>query len=138
MDKVAPIGRPAARAVLASTVLLLPWLAAADSQIEGGAGRAALRASAHVDFKIVIPRMLALDVDPGGAASRVTAAGVTVAIYGNSRSIALGATGRVSDESRGALVLSSAARKAISQAALCAPAPSRGADHGIVCTASMP
>jgi hypothetical protein len=139
VDKLAPIGRAAARAALASGVLLLPWLAAADSQIEGAVGRAKLRATAHVDFRIVIPRVLALDVD-GTAAPVSSAAGPaqTVAIYGNSRTIALGATVRASDESRGGLVLSSAARKAIARAAVCAPSPSSGAGAGIVCTASMP
>ena len=149
MDKVAPIGLSAARAALASGVLLLPWLAAADSQIQGGVGRSNLRGTAHVDFRIVIPRMLALDLE-GAAATGVAAPGMaapvssaaapaqTVAVFANSRTIALGSTIRTSDESRGGLVLSSAARKAIAQAAVCSPAPSRGAAAGIVCTASMP
>jgi hypothetical protein len=144
VDKVAPIGLSAARAALASGVLLLPWLAAADSQIQGGVGRSNLRGTAHVDFRIVIPRMLALDLEgvaaTGMAAPVSSAAGPaqTVAVFANSRTIALGSTIRTSDESRGGLVLSSAARKAIAQAAVCSPAPSRGAAAGIVCTASMP
>ena len=144
MDKVAPIGFSVVRAALASGVLLWPWLAAADSQIQGGAGRSHLRGTAHVDFRIIIPRMLALDVDglavPGMATPAASAAGPaqTVAVFGNSRTIALGSTIRTSDEPRGGLVLYSAARRTIAQAAVCSPAPSRGAADGIVCTASMP
>ena len=63
-----PIGLSRARAALAGGVLLLPWLAAADSQPQGGVGAKTLRASAHVDFRIVIPRMLALQVDGVNAA----------------------------------------------------------------------
>ncbi len=155
MDKVAPNGLSAARAALASGVLLLPWLAAADSQIGSTTERTTARTAAHVDFRIIIPRMLALDVD-GAAPPVANAVGPaqTVAIYANSRSIALGATLRASDEPRGGLILSSAARKTISQSAVCAPVSSRaaalsttlaaagaapaGAPAGMICTASMP
>ena len=117
--------------------------------------------------------MLALDVDGAAAlgapalgaaaspaaarAANATGPAQTVAIYGNSRSIALGATLRTSDQARDGLVLSSAARKTIAQAAVCAPASSRAATvvsaavtsaaatktgaapaGGIICTASMP
>jgi hypothetical protein len=183
-----PIGLSCARAVLAGGVFLLPWLAAADSQPQGGLGAKNLRASAHLDFRIVIPRMLALQVDSahiapalaGSAAAspattsatiarsasaspatanpatanpaaiypaaKVTAAAPptvdaddppqTVAVYGNGRTIALGATS--ADDSPSGLILSAAARKAITQDAVCAPAPARGIVRGIVCTASSP
>ncbi len=137
-----PIGLCRARALVAGGVLLLPWLAAADSQPQGGPGAKNLRASAHLDFRIVIPRMLALQVAERAApAAGLTAAGPasaapTVAVYGNGRTIALGATTE-SDSPRG-LVLSAAARKAIAQDAVCAPAPARGTVRGIVCTASSP
>lgn len=151
-----PSGLSGARAALAGSVLLLPWLAAADSQPQGSLRAATLRASAHLDFRIVIPRMLALQVDgahvvapaanaPAAsagapAATSPTAAtggpAQTVAVYGNGRTIALGAT--AADDSRGALILSAAARKAIAQTAVCAPAPVRGGAGGIVCTASSP
>jgi hypothetical protein len=183
-----PIGLSCARAVLAGGVFLLPWLAAADSQPQGGLGAKNLRASAHLDFRIVIPRMLALQVDsahiapaltgsaaaspattspaiarspspspspatanPAAAnpaatypAADVTAAAPptldaddppqTVAVYGNGRTIALGAT--AGDDSPSGLILSAAARKAIAEDAVCAPA--RGSVRGIVCTASSP
>jgi hypothetical protein len=137
-----PLGLYCARAVLAGGVLLLPWLAAADSQPQGGVGAKNLRASAHLDFRIVIPRMLALQVDARAApsASGPTSASPgspqTVAVYGNGRTIALGATS--ADDSPSGLILSAAARKAIAQDAVCAPAPASGIVRGIVCTASSP
>jgi hypothetical protein len=137
-----PLGLSCARAVLAGGVLLLPWLAAADSQPQGGVGAKNLRASAHLDFRIVIPRMLALQVDaraaPAAAGSTSASPGSpqTVAVYGNGRTIALGATS--ADDSPSGLILSAAARKAITQDAVCAPAPARGIVRGIVCTASSP
>jgi len=130
-----PIGLSRARAALAGGVLLLPWLAAADSQPQGGVAAKTLRASAHVDFRIVIPRMLALQVDVAHAAE-ATGAAQTVAVYGNGRTIALGAT--AADNARSGLILSAAARKAIAQDAVCAPSPVRRNNRGIVCTASSP
>jgi hypothetical protein len=178
-----PIGLCCARAVLAGGVFLLPWLAAADSQPQGGLGAKNLRASAHLDFRIVIPRMLALQVDSAhiapalagsAAASPATTSATiarsrsaspatvnpatanpvadatatysaatepddppqTVAVFGNGRTIALGAT--AADDSPSGLILSAAARKAIVEDAVCAPAPARGSVRGIVCTASSP
>jgi hypothetical protein len=137
-----PTGLSRARAVFAAGVLLLPWLAAADSQPQGGLGaKTTLRASAHLDFRIVIPRMLALRVDGAHlapAAANATAASPpqTVAVYGNGRTIALGAS--AADDSPSGLILSAAARKAIAQDAVCAPAPVRGTVRNIVCTASSP
>jgi hypothetical protein len=141
-----PLGLSCARAVLAGGVLLLPWLAAADSQPQGGVGAKNLRASAHLDFRIVIPRMLALQVDAraapaaagstAGPTSASPGSPQTVAVYGNGRTIALGATS--ADDSPSGLILSAAARKAITQDAVCAPAPARGIVRGIVCTASSP
>jgi hypothetical protein len=141
-----PIGLFRVRAALAGGVLLLPWLAAADSQPQGGVGAKALRANAHLDFRIIIPRMLALQVDGAHvapAAIKVSAAAnsaagppQTVAVYGNGRTTALGAT--AADDSQGGLILSAAARKAIAEDAVCAPAPVQGTVRGIVCTASSP
>ena len=166
-----PIGLSGARAALAGGVLLLPWLAAADSQPQGSLRATTLRATAHLDFRIIIPRMLALQVDgahvaaaagapagvraptgvstpavanapaaAGRAASSPTADAAdspqTVAVYGNGRTIALGAT--AADDSPSGLVLSAAARKAIAQDAVCAPAPVKSSVRAIVCTASSP
>ena len=133
------------RAALASwAALLLPFLAAADSQVEGSSARPALEATAHLDFKIIIPRVLSMDMadsleDVRGAQ--------TVAIYTNSHNATLAATLAVSDQARGNIILSSAARKVIAQNVYCAPgtaAYARGAAGSpptletVVCTASMP
>jgi hypothetical protein len=167
-----PIGLSSARAALAGGVLLLPWLAAADSQPQGGLRATTLRATAHLDFRIIIPRMLALQVNgahvaaaasaptrvsattgvsaPPVASAPAAAGGTvasspavdatdppqTVAIYGNGRTIALGAT--AVDDAPSGLILSAAARKAIAQDAVCAPAPVKSSARGIVCTASSP
>ena len=175
-----PIGLSRARTILAGGVLLLPWLAAADSQPQGGVGAKNLRASAHLDFRIVIPRMLALQVDaraaPAAAGATVSPATArsaaahpaaadpaaatpvanpaadptaapfpsvdaddapqTVAVYGNGRTIALGAT--AADDSPNGLILNAAARKAIAQDAVCAPSLVHGTVRSIVCTASSP
>lgn len=70
----------------------------------------------------------------------------TVAIYTNSHNATLAATLAVSDQVRGNIILSSAARKVIAQNVYCAPgtaaahapAPSRPLDDTVVCTVSMP
>jgi hypothetical protein len=132
--------------VAAFAALLLPFLAAADSRVEGGAVRTTLEATAHLDFKIVIPRVLSMDMADGFEEVR----GVqTVAIYTNSHNATLAATVPASEQARGNIILSSAARKVIAQNASCAPgspastgtpanAGSRRRDDRVVCTASMP
>jgi hypothetical protein len=107
---------------LISAALLLPILAAAESHIQSVAVNGALRATAHVDFKITIPKMLSLDVGTelhrGQGAQRV-------AIISNNRTVTLGATVHASDadasgtEARGDVILSAAARKIIAQDAAC-------------------
>jgi len=160
----------AARAALAiagtlvtAAALLLPFLAAGESHVQMGAPGAALRATAHLNFKIIIPKVLYLNA--GGGNDRV--AGVqTVAIMSNSRNVTLAATVHTSDddrsaaaakqpqsddEIRGNVILSAAAHRVIAQDAACrlglAPPASNFADsHGsaahdtrrVVCTASMP
>ncbi len=107
------------RAALAScAALLLPFLAAADSQVESGSARAALKATAHLDFKIVIPPVLSMDM---ADSLEVVRGAQTVAIYTNSHNATLAATLAVSDQARGNIILSSAARKIIAQNVYCAP-----------------
>jgi hypothetical protein len=139
----------AARITLAgSAAMLLPFLAAADSQRQLGVTGESLRATAHVNFKIVIPTVLSLDL-PSGAESGRGAPGA--AIFSNNHTVTLAATIRSSEESRGTVVLSSAARKVIAQKVPCMPgsrssaalATVARADHevgadGLVCTACMP
>ena len=133
------------RAALAScAALLLPFLAAADSQVESGSARAALKATAHLDFKIVIPPVLSMDM---ADTLEVVRGAQTVAIYTNSHNATLAATLAVSDQARGNIILSSAARKVIAQTVYCAPGAavraggaegSRRQGDGVICTASMP
>jgi len=137
-----------ARASLAScAALLLPLFAAADSQLQLRSGSGATSAAAHVTFKIVIPTVLSLDMaqDPERAHG-----GLTAEIFSNAHSVALAAALRSSEESRGTLLLNSAARKALAQKAACAPGSPRGsvsanAPHDVepfpavlVCTACTP
>lgn len=131
-----------------AAALLLPFLAAADSHLQTGASGGALRATAHLDFKIIIPQVLSMDVANGE--DRVAGA-KTVAIFSNSRNVTLAASARASDQARGNVILSAAARKVIRQNAACtlaftrlaaplqiAAAGAQADAHRVVCTASMP
>jgi len=137
----------AARALLAivgtlvtAAALLLPFLAAGESHLQTGAPGGALRATAHVNFKIIIPRMLYLNVSDGDHAPGAQ----TVAIMSNNHNVTLaatlrasGATTPASDEASGNVILSAAAHKVIAQDAAC----SVGLAHDtrrVICTASMP
>jgi len=114
---------------LTSAVLLLPNLAAAESHIETAPVTGPTRATAHVDFKIIIPKMLALDVGPP---SHPGQGAQNVAIISNNRTVTLGATVHASNagasaagasgtEARKNVILSAAARKIIAQDAACKP-----------------
>lgn len=132
-------------AVAGCAALLLPLLAAADSRVESGPARSRLETQAHLDFKIVIPRVLSMDIADGPAEVR---GAQTVAIYTNSHNATLAATLPVSDLALGNIVLSSAARKVIAEHVGCAPgtaaahpdAPAgpRSPRGNVICTASMP
>jgi hypothetical protein len=119
--------------------ILLPLLAAADSSVQSGSGNKGLSASAHLDFKIIIPRVLSLNVDEQSA--RVTGA-QSVSIYSNSRTVTLAASLASNESARGNLILNSAARKVIEREAACALGASSttlaGAPARALCTVSMP
>ena len=133
-----------------SGAVLVPFLAAADSQLQSGT-RGAPKASAHLAFRIVIPPVLSLDV-----AASARAAGHTVAVMSNNHNVALVATVGTSADTHGRLILNSAAGKIIAEDAPCtleAPEPASdfaqaiaGADlravaadsNWVVCTVSMP
>jgi len=133
---------------MSMAALLLPLMVAADSHIQTKAASAALAATSHVDFKIVIPTVLYMHVE--SANDRTTRGAETVAIMSNSRNVTLNATVRTPESevhARGA-ILSASARKIIAQDALCtvgdaaAPVVARGRakaeDRRMVCTVSMP
>jgi hypothetical protein len=135
---------------MSSAALLVPMMAVPESRIQEGAGTG-LQATAHLNFKIVIPKVLYLHV--AGANDR---GAQTVAIMSNSRNVWLTASLRTPEvqDSDGAIrssansaaahvILSAAAHKVIAQDTACALSepragrPSAGATQ-LVCTASMP
>jgi hypothetical protein len=108
-----------------------------------------LQSTAHVNFKIVIPKVLYLRVEP---ANDREAGAEQVAVMSNSRNVWLTATVRTRDEhsraARGDIVLSASARGIIAQNTVCTagevrPAiaqlrPVNAGAERVVCTVSMP
>ena len=90
--------------IMCSAALLLPLPAAAESQIHADAPRR-VTASAHVDFKIVIPKILSMEV-LSGIQSGVDVQ--KVAIGSNGRTVALAATVQGSDLPRRDLIVGAA------------------------------
>jgi len=114
----------AARAVLTTAALVLPVLAmAASSPMTSRSTELPLRASAHVNFKVVIPAMLSLDV----RAQSTT-------VFSNGRLVVLGPTVRGSENIHGGLLFPAAARKVIEQTVPCRTA----GKSSTFCTVSMP
>ncbi len=115
--------------------LVLPLLAAGESQfdVESAAPRAArpLAAAAHLNFKIVIPQVLSLDI-PGGA-GRDTQARASVG--SNGRSVALAST-HAADATRHDVVLTAAGRTLVREADCVPDVPPKAAR--VTCTVSMP
>ncbi len=140
---------------MSSAALLLPISTGAESHLQMGAPGTALKATAHLDFKIIIPPVLYLDVSDHGA--RVPGA-QPVTVMSNSRNVTLAATASSADTARGNNILSAAARKVIAQDAFCTLGPThvtQAAPHAaaqasagtrtraaatqpVICTASMP
>jgi hypothetical protein len=136
---------------MSTAALLLPLMVAGESRIQTEAAGTAAVATAHVNFKIIIPKVLYLRI--GGEGDRI-ADTETVAIMSNSRNVTLNATVRTPESgahARGSVVvLSASARKVLAQDALCTagdahatPAPAEAGrmkvdDRQVVCTVSMP
>ena len=80
--------------LITGAALLLPLTAVPESQIETGTASTAPSATAHVNFKIVIPQVLYLRV---GAVSGEPAGAQTAAIMSNGRSATLYSTDRAPD-----------------------------------------
>jgi hypothetical protein len=82
-------GRRAVAFTFVGAALLVPWQVTAESGLQTGARTAGVGATAHLDFKIVIPPVLALSIDsagvPVGAAPRVS-------IFSNSRHVLVAAS----------------------------------------------
>jgi hypothetical protein len=129
--------------------LVLPLTAATESQIRTGAPSAPLSATAQLNFKITIPKVLYLQVGREGDRIEGPAA---VAIMSNSHNVALNASLRTAladSSARGNVILSAGAGKTIAQEALCslderravpvaAPSESAVTAGRLLCTASMP
>jgi hypothetical protein len=113
---------------MGTAALLLPMMVAGESHIQTEAAGTAATASAHVNFKIVIPKVLYLRVNGGNEPTESAPSegapsegAQTVAVMSNSRNVTLNATLRASDSdvhARG-VVLGASARKTIAQDALC-------------------
>ena len=102
--------------LMGSAALLVPMMAVPESRIQTEAAGAGLQATAHLNFKIVIPKVLFLHV--AGANDRDAQ---TVAVMSNSRNVWLTATLRAPPQTQGTaaahgnVILSAAARKIIAQ-----------------------
>jgi hypothetical protein len=125
---------------MTATTLLLPLWAAAESHLQAAPEGRKVPAAAHVDFRIVIPKVLSVGLaggeSPGSGAQRV-------AIFSNGRNVTLAASGGSSAAARNNVILRSAAGKVIAREAACRlPADaSRGVfpkPNGMLCTVSMP
>jgi hypothetical protein len=128
--------------LMSSAALLLPIAAVPESRIASDEAGAALQATAHVNFKIVIPKVLYLHV---GLEEERDPDAQTVAVMSNSRNVWLTATVRTRDDhsraARGSVILSAAARNIIAQNTICTAADLRPAAVGasrVICTVSMP
>jgi hypothetical protein len=130
--------------LMGSLLTLLPLCLAAESQIAANGSGRQLSAAAHVDFRIIIPRVLALDVasDTRGPGAQ------RVAVFSNSRTATLSSTlPGLSLPANRSVILVAAARKVIAEETLCVSssginagtlAGAAGKPHGMICTVSMP
>ena len=144
----------AARLVLlvggGGAVWMLPLTAIPESRVETAAPGTALVATAHVNFKIIVPKVLYLQV--GNSNDRAIGA-ETVAVMSNSHNATLNATVRTLESNapaRGNLILSAAGRNIIAQDAKCSLGAGRApparaaamtgpiAARQVICTISMP
>jgi hypothetical protein len=127
--------------LLSSAGLLLPIAAVPESRVQSEGANSAVQATAHVNFKIVIPKVLYLHV--GRDDDRV-ADSETVAVMSNSRNVWVTATVRTRDDhsraARGNVILSAAARNIISQNTVCGAGDLHSAAGAsrVICTVSMP
>jgi hypothetical protein len=125
--------------LVSTASLLLPLTAASESHVQTAAPTARVTATASVNFKIVIPKVLSLQMNDG---SSLSLDAQTVSIMSNGHNVSLSATERAAKSSAhagGSVILSSAARKGIAQDAQCNFDKKRSADSRMtVCTVSTP
>ncbi len=125
--------------LMSTASLLLPLTAASESHLQTAAPTARATATAGVDFKIVIPKVLSLQMSDAGSLSLDAQ---TVTVTSNGHNVSLNATERTAKSGAHAgssIILNSAARKGIAQVAQCrldnGPA---AAGRMAVCTVSTP
>ncbi|MBS0375224.1 MAG: hypothetical protein JSR73_11640 [Proteobacteria bacterium] len=140
--------RPRARLVAVLAALLATGGAVAESSLQSGAHTKSTGASAHLDFKIVIPPMLALRLEPepiaAGGAPRV-------AVESNTRHALLTASTTVGTSLSGTLLVRAGRGVVLREEAGCrlaAPRPiaATAAGHGpaivdqrpVICTVALP
>ncbi len=145
--------RCASYGLMSSAALLLPFTAVPESLVQTAAPGTAASVAAHVNFKIVIPQVLYLQVGDLriGAADSRNAGAQSVAVMSNGRNVALNATLPTADSiRRSSVMLRASGRKVIAQITQCAPAsiPAaalaetrdgvNAAPQRYICTASTP
>jgi hypothetical protein len=128
------------RGLITATSLLLPLWAAAESHLQARTASGKVSATAHVDFRIVIPKVLSV----GLAGGDTQGPGVQrVAIFSNSRNVTLAASTGSTPAARSNVILRAAAGKVIARDAACElPADAsrsvQSMNTGMICTVSMP
>ena len=125
---------------MTATSLLLPLWAAAESHLQAGTASRKVSATAHLDFKIVIPKVLSVGLAGGDTQG---SGAQKVAIFSNGRNVTLAASTGLTPAARSNVILRAAAGKVIAREAECQlPADaSRGVaskTSGMICTVSMP
>jgi hypothetical protein len=135
--------------LLSTAALLMPIMAAPESHVQTAAANTAVNAAVHVNFKIVIPTVLYLQM---ASANERSDGAKTLTVVSNGRNVMLTPTARLPDDARAhdGVILSASARKIIAQEAPCAlridaaaAATARALrvnfnSHPLVCTVSMP
>jgi hypothetical protein len=129
----------AVNGLMSSAALLWPIAAVPESRVQSEGASTAVQAAAHVNFRIVIPKVLYLHIGVGDANPE------TVAVMSNSRNVWLTATVRTREDhpraARGNVILSASGRNIIAQNTLCTAVDLRSAAVGanrVICTVSMP
>jgi hypothetical protein len=127
---VTPVTPGAIHGLIALAVALtLPCVSRSESQRESAAAHRGIMAIARVNFMIVIPRALSLQLGVDAAALAFG----TVA--SNGYTVSLGAIGAGGEQLRRDTILTAAAHRGLEQEGVCTP--SRPSERAL-CTVSMP
>jgi hypothetical protein len=127
------------RGLITATSLLLPLWTAAESHLQAAPESRKVSATAHVDFRIVIPKVLSVGLTGGDSQGP---GAQRVAIFSNSRNVTLAASSGSMPAARNNVILRAAAGKVIAREAACQlPTDASGVSpkmNGMICTVSMP